>query len=138
MKDITPLLPYADERKEWLEAVLPAMKKEQRQIILAQRDGALAGFLQYYINGELLMIEEVQLKECFRSTSLILRFARFLCTLAGEGVRFVEAYAHRLNTYSRAVIASLGMKEIGEISDIGAIHYRVDAAPLIKRFRKIE
>ena len=136
IKDIAPLLPYDEERKEWLGEVLPAMKEDERMIILAHSGDELAGFLQYYVKDELLVIEEAQLAKKFRRTSLILRFARFLCREVVGRVCFIEAYAHENNIISQSVIRSLGMKRIGQIADIGAIHYRGDATALFERFNQ--
>ena len=59
MRHIAPSeLPYEQEKKQWLTEVSPALEKAPRQIILCFADDALAGYVQYYTNGNLLMIEE--------------------------------------------------------------------------------
>ena len=61
MRSIAPsTLPYEQEKQQWLCQVSPALEKAPRQIILCFASGLLAGYIQYYTNGNLLMIEEIQ------------------------------------------------------------------------------
>ena len=66
---------YELQRDEWLSEVSPALDKEPRKVILCYSEGELAGFLMYYTRGELLMVEELQLKKKFQRT----RMFYFLC-----------------------------------------------------------
>ena len=64
MREIAPTdLTYEQEKTQWLGNVFPALDKPARQIIMCYADEELIGYIQYYINGKLLMIEELQLKK---------------------------------------------------------------------------
>ena len=136
MKPITPLLPYEDELREWLSAVIPAMQDERRNTVIATFGGELVGFLQYSTDGEILYIEELQIDEYARKTTLILRLVSFMLSNIPDSIHTVSAYAHRENHESIAIILSLGLAEKRRLDDIEAIHFIGDAAPLLERFSK--
>ena len=110
MRKIAPSgLSYADEKALWLSQVSPALEKAPRRIILCFSGEELAGFLQYYTRGELLVVEEVQLKKQFQGTFLFFRLCKFLASVLPEGLETVAAYADRRNGRSIRLMEKLGM-----------------------------
>ena len=59
---------YEEDRAVWMEAVVPAMEKENRQVVLIYADDVAAGYFQYYTNAERLMMEEFQLKRPYQGS----------------------------------------------------------------------
>lgn len=102
-------LSYADEKALWLSQVSPALEKAPRQIILCFSGEELAGFLQYYTCQELLVVEEVQLKEAFQGTFLFFRLCKFLASVLPEGLHTLAAYADKRNGRSIRLMEKLGM-----------------------------
>ena len=122
-------LAYEAERQEWLSNVSPALDKAPRRALLALDGDALAGFVMFYTRGDLLMVEEFQLRREFQGGLLFLRLCRkLLSELPGE-VRAVEAYAHRRNDRSVSLMRRLGMRPVPE-EDPRFVHLRGDAANL--------
>ena len=115
---------YEQERDEWLSEVSPALEKELRQVILCYSEGELAGFLMYYVREDMLMIEEVQLKEEFQRTRAFYLLCRHLMRALPENIRTVEAYAHKSNQNSQNLMLALGMECIGAIESLGIVHLR--------------
>ena len=112
MRKIAPSgLSYADEKALWLSQVSPALEKAPRQIILCFSGEELAGFLQYYTRGELLVVEEVQLKKQYQGTFLFFRLCKFLASVLPEGLETVAAYADRRNGRSIRLMEKLGMRQ---------------------------
>ena len=63
MQEIAPDdRPREQAKQLWLKEVSPAMDKAPRQIVLCFSDDDLAGYLQYYTNGKMLMVQLQQLK----------------------------------------------------------------------------
>lgn len=125
MRVISPFgSPYEQERRQWLAAVSPALDKEPRQIILCFSNDELAGYLQYYTRGDLLMIEEVQLKKEYQRTFLFFRLCRHLSKNIPPEVSFIEAYADKRNHYSQRIMQKLGMEVIEEAADSPFVHLR--------------
>ena len=135
MRSVAPgELPYAEEKRQWLEAVSPALKKAPRQIILCFAQDALAGFLQFYTRGPLLMVEEVQIAKPYHRSFLFYRLCRFLLQTLPSEIEVVEAYAGQRNLHSLRIMKKLGMEMIGREGPFA--HFRGDARAIRQRFIK--
>lgn len=134
MQEIAPSdLSYEQEKGQWLAEVSPALDKDPRQIILCFVDDALAGYVQYYTNQNLLMIEEIQMaKEC-QQTTLFYSMCKYLAKALPEGVEIVEAFAEKQNLRSQKLMQRLGMVQIEQNDHF--VHLR-GSIQNIKRFFK--
>lgn len=125
MLEIAPSgLTYEAEKQQWLSEVLPAMAKEPRQIVLLFDGEELAGYLQYYINNGVFMVEEIQLRRDCRSTSLFGSLWKFMSRIIPEHTHTIEAYADPRNHLSRKLIKRLGMEPVEDGSDPHLLHFR--------------
>ena len=123
MQEIAPSeLPYEQEKQQWLSEVSLALEKAPRQIILCFVGGVLAGYVQYYTNGKLLMIEEIQLKKAYQRTTLFYSLCKHLATRLPPGLETIEAFAIKQNLHSRKLMQKLGMTQIDE--DDNFVHLR--------------
>jgi len=113
---------YEEDKRIWLSNVAPAIQKEPRQIILMYADDDLAGYLQYYINGGIFMVEEIQIKSQYQRTTLFYAICRFMLGIISLDTIYIEAYAEKRNQNSRRIIGKLGMEQIGENGSY--LHYR--------------
>lgn len=116
--------PYEADYREWVSHVSPAMQKPQRQIVFMYYDGDLAGYFQYYINGNLLMMEEIQIKAVYHGTGLFRTFYQWLIRELPDGIAYVEAFAHPQNHKSQEILKHLGLAETGIASNGNALHFR--------------
>ncbi len=128
-------LPLEDEKNEFVCEISRALEKEPRKIILCYCKGELAGFLMYYTNQNLLMIEELQLISKYQKTMLFYRLCKFLIANLPENIEKVESFAHRQNANSLSLQASLGMQLI-ECESPLFHHLRGDAKAIVKRFER--
>ena len=127
MRSVAPGdLPYDAQKRQWLEAVSPALEKAPRQMILCFADGELAGFLQFYTRGALLMVEEVQVAKAYHRSFIFYRLCRFLLEQLPPEIGTVEAYAEKRNIHSLRIMKKLGMEPVGEEGPF--VHLRGDAA----------
>ena len=125
MKSIAPSsLTYDEEKNIWLSNVSPAIDKSQRQIILCFDDDTLAGFMQYYENGEKLVIEEVQLTDKYQRTTAFYRMCKYLCNNLPETISSIEAYADKRNSNSIAMMNKLGMKSEESADATPYLHFK--------------
>ena len=133
MRKILPdRLSYEEEYAMWYEAVSQGLQRNPRQIILVQnREGRLLGFLQYYANDQVLMLEEMQiLPELQRKANFLPRLWKFLLEHLQVTPTYVEAFSHPRNTDSIALQEKLGMECI-ERGDY--YHYRGSFARFARR-----
>lgn len=124
---------YADARARWLGAVSPALEKAPRQVVLCLVGEEIVGFAQYYTRGELLMVEEVQLRRAYRGTTAFFRLCRYLAELLPGKIAVVEAYASKENQRSAALMKRLGMELLDE-GESPFLHFRGDGEIIRKCF----
>ena len=127
-ENMLPIAPsglgYEEEKQQWLSEVVPAMAKAPRQIILLYDGDILAGFLQYYINHGLFMVEEIQLRKDFRSTSLFAALWKFMSRIIPKDAQTIEAYADPRNLHSRHLMEKLGMEPLEDNTCAPLLHFR--------------
>ena len=128
-------LSYEQERKQWLSAVSPALDKAPRQIVLCFFGGELAGFIQYYIREQMLMVEEVQLKPKHQRTFLFYMLCKYLISVMPDYLQTIEAYADKRNLYSICLMKKLGMGPCECDSDSSFVHMRGRIEPLCQRLK---
>lgn len=116
-------LTYQEEKRQWLSEVMPAMSKAPRQIVLMYDGNALAGYMQYYINNGIFMVEEIQLRKDCRVSSLFVQLWKFMCRIIPEDTQFIEAYADPRNLPSRRLMEKLGMEPVEDGSYPNLLHF---------------
>ena len=127
MRPILPdRLPQAEEYRLWFQAVSEGLTRDPRQIILVHGpENKLLGFVQYYANEQVLMLEEVQLLPRYhKAVSFLPRLGRFLLKALPATSKYVEAFVHPQNTYSIALQEKLTMECTGTDRSGEYLHYR--------------
>ncbi len=133
MSEIAPTnLTYEKEQEQWLGNVSPALDKPARQIIMCFSDEQLIGYIQYYINSKLLMIEELQLKKEYHCTLTFYRFCKYFIGTLPADIEHVEAFAEKRNSKSQKLMQRLGMELIDSNAEF--VHLRGEADEMIKNF----
>ena len=125
---------YEEDRAVWMAAVVPAMEKENRQVVLIYADGARAGYFQYYTTAETLMLEEFQLKRPYQGSGAFGALFSWLLPRLPEDLRFAEAYAHKQNLRSQAILEHLGLQRTGENKSGNSWHFGGSYAPLLEKY----
>ena len=115
---------YEEDRDVWMEAVVPAMEKANRQVVLIDVDGVMAGYFQYYTTVNTLMLEEFQLKGPYQGSGAFGALFSWLLPQLPEDLRFAEAYAHKQNLRSQAILEHLGLQRIGENKSGNYWHFK--------------
>ena len=116
-------LTYEEEKRQWVSEVMPAMSKAPRQIVLMYDGDTLAGYMQYYINNGIFMVEEIQLRKDCRVSSLFVQLWKFMCRIIPEDTQFIEAYADPRNHASQKLMKKLGMEPVEDSSHPNLLHF---------------
>ena len=127
--------PYDVEREEWINEVSPALDKNPRQIILMYQGDDLAGFVMYYTRDDLLMIEELQLKEKYQRTLLLHRLFTYLTELLSSGCARIEAFASEKNYRSLDLMKYLGFCTIGKNEKYNLFHLCAKASDVTSKIK---
>ncbi len=127
--------PYNIEREEWLTEVSSALEKDPRQIMLMYQNDNLAGFIMYYTGGELLMIEELQIKERYQRTLLLHKLFTYLTELLSSGCARIEAFASEKNYRSLDLMKYLGFCTIGKNEKYNLFHLCAKASDVTSKIK---
>ena len=127
---------YEDDFEIWSSHIIPAIQKEQRQIVLMYVECKLVGYFQYYINVDInsLMMEEIQIKKEFQGTGLFSEFYNWLIKNLPKDIMYVEAYANKKNIKSQNILKSLGLVESGENKNGNSFYYKGAYVNLLNKY----
>ena len=94
-------------------------------IVLQEESGEVAGFCQYSIHENVLLMEEIQIKDSFQGKYHIFRnLYGFLLEHLGTEIEYVEAYVNKKNEKSMGVHSKLGLSIVGENQSGTCYHFR--------------
>ena len=103
---------YEDDRRMWMSYMTSA--GEEQKVILMYDGAVLAGYFQYRIDGDTLLVEEIEIAPDHQRTLLFYYFFRYALRHIPSHVIHVEAYIDKANMGSQRIAEKLGMKIIGE------------------------
>ena len=115
---------YEQDQSEWTSCILPALEKTQRQIVLIYDDDVIIGYFQYYVNSNVFMMEEIQIKKEYHGSGIFGQLYHWLIKMIPHDILYVEAYANKKNIKSQAILKHLGLEVIGENRNGNSFHFR--------------
>lgn len=125
---------YENDLQLWLSNMTPAMQKESRQIVLMFADNELAGYFQYYIRFDSLMMEEIQIRKDYQCTGLFHLFYSWLVKKLPQNIKYVEACSHKNNYKSQGILEHLGLIRQGENKNGNSFYYKGDYSVLLQKY----
>ena len=127
---------YDTDFKTWSSNIIPAMQKQNRQIVLMYVNDTLVGYFQYYINTDTnsLAMEEIQIDKAFQGTGLFSEFYRWLVKQIPDNIENVEAYANKRNFKSQDILVYLGLDKLGENKNGNSFYYKGRYADLLNKY----
>ena len=135
MQRIAPVSGTYEEGMEfWLSCVKSTLGKASRQMLLIYDNDYLAGYFQYSVNDGIFMMEDIQFRDIYKGTGIFSELYHYLIPIIPQDTQFVEAYAHKNNQKSQAVLAHLGLEIIGTNKNGFSWHFRGDYQNLVKRY----
>lgn len=115
---------FSEEFEAWRRAVGDGMKRPARRIILIRCAEEIVGFFQYYVFADTFMMEEIQIKEEYRTDYGIFRsLYGFLLPQLPEDITYVKAFADVRNERSDAILRRLGLSPTDEKAPEGIHAY---------------
>jgi hypothetical protein len=121
----------------WYKAVNDGLNKDARQIVLIfdKVKENLVGFFQYYISGDLFIMEEIQLDSMYKGRYHVFRdLYAFVLSNIDSNPAFVEAYANKHNNKSIGILEKMGLQAIGLTRNGNLYHFRGDYQDLLNWF----
>ncbi len=129
---------YEEEHSEWCRIYGGAFTHgKNRHIVLISDDDKFIGFFGYNIVNDTFEMEEIQLRPDYHGKGIFRRLYGFVLEQLPDGIKYVEAYAHKTNTKSIGILTRLGLSVIGE-NDLGdCCHFRGSLSNLLKWHKSI-
>jgi len=127
---------YDADYEIWKSHIIPAMQKEQRQIVLMYVNDTLAGYFQYYINVDInsLMMEEIQIIKEYQGTGVFSAFYKWFVEQIPKDIEFVEAYTNKKNYKSQSVLEHLGLIRLGENKNGNSLYFKGKYIELLNKY----
>ena len=119
-----------DDYKCWFNGVSDGLKRDERQIVLIKDSCNIIGFFQYYVNLDIFMMEEIQLKPEYHGNGIFRQLYGFLIENINDATGFVEAYANTKNVKSIAILGKMGLTRIGTNKSGSCFHFKGKYADL--------
>ena len=104
---------YEEDKQMWLSSMTAEQGKE-KQILLMYVGEILAGYFQYRIDGNTMMIEEIEIVPDYQRTVLFYHFLKFIADILPKDIVYVNAYINKYTSNSQQIAEKLGMKIVGE------------------------
>ena len=127
---------YGEDFEEWYSNVYPAMMNTPREIVIMYDDSNIIGYFQYYINGALFMMDEIQIKQEYQGAGVFSAFYSWLIQRLPIALQTVEAYANKLNEKSQSILEHLGLSQVGESKNGSSFHYKGDYKRLHDKYNQ--
>lgn len=115
---------FEEDFNSWLSYIVPALEDENHNIVLMNIDDKLAGYFQYNINADFLMMEEIQIKKEFQGIGLFSHLFAWLIQNLPKDIRTVEAYVNKHNFKSQSILEKLGLVKSGENINGSSFYYK--------------
>lgn len=125
---------YEDNRRMWMDYIVPALSQGTVQVLLMFAGEELAGYFQYSIREDTLLVDEVEIRRDYQRSMLFYRLGQYLLTNLPKHIRYVESYVNKQNGNSISIHKKLGMEIIGENRSGQSWHMRGMADAIAKRF----
>ena len=125
---------YQEDMEMWLSYIQPALEQGKVQVLLMFAGVELAGYFQYSFRGEMMLVDEVEIKPEYQRTMLFYRGCQFLLANVPAGIQFLQSYVNKNNFNSLSIHRKLGMEIIGENKSGRSWRMRGDMAAISKRF----
>lgn len=113
---------YEEDRKIWLSYMMPSLK--EKQILLMYVGEVLAGYFQYSMDKNTLLIEEIEILAEYQRTLLFYHFLKCMSKIIPENIEYAEAYINKSNYNSQRIAQKLEMQIVGENTNGHSFRYR--------------
>ena len=123
-----------EDMKIWLSYMTSERIKEM-QILLMYVGEALAGYFQYSIHKDSILIEEIEIAPEYQRTLLFYRFLKYIGSVIPENIKYAEAYINKHNPNSQRIAQKLGMQIVGENPSGHSFRYRGELSFFKKTLR---
>lgn len=125
---------YNEDRNMWLSYIQPTLEQGHVKVLLMFAGEELAGYFQYSIRGDTMLVDEVEIKPVYQRTMLFYRCGQFLLNNFPDGIQHLESYVNKNNRNSLSIHRKLDMEIIGENRSGRSWRFRGNVETISKHF----
>lgn len=126
---------YEEDLRMWYDNIYPLMEKAERQLVLLYCQEELAGYFQYSVLDDSLLMEEIQFRAKFHGTGLFRQLYTWLIKQLPKDLCCVAAYAHKNNQKSQSILNYLGLACGNENKSGNSFYYKGSYRTLLEKYR---
>ena len=126
-------------REHWLKANLERFDLGYRKSVMIRHKetGEAAGYFQYSIKENVLLMEDIQFHSLWKGKANLFRsLYGFVLENMEPGIAYVEAYASKNNAKPIGVLGKLGLSVVGENIRGTSYHFRGTYEDLLKWYQR--
>lgn len=142
MSQIVPTGNSPEEDYElWLHSQKEEINKGKHHIIVIfqKETQEIVGYFQYSVQGNVFLMEEIQIKEKYQGKyNIFRRLYGFVLDNIGTDVSYVEAYANKKNAKSIGILGKLGLSIAGENKSGSSYYFRGAYVDLLNWIKEID
>ena len=125
---------YEEDYRIWSQYAVPEMEKDTRKIVIMRAGDLFAGYFQYSIHDDSLLMEEIQIKKEFHGSGIFTAFYTWLVGELPKDLVFVEAYTSKTNTKTQGILEHLGLVPVGENKNGRSYFYKGEYRKLLAKY----
>ena len=127
---------YETDLRLWYDNIYPLMEKDGRQLVLIYCKGELAGYFQYSVLDNTLLMEEIQFRANYHGSGMFRQLYTWLTEQLPKDLCHVAAYAHKSNRKSQNILNYLGLVCCGENKSGNSFYYKGSYRTLLNKYGK--
>ena len=127
---------YETDLRLWYDNIYPLMEKDGRQLVLICCKGELAGYFQYSVLDNTLLMEEIQFRANYHGSGMFRQLYTWLTEQLPKDLCHVAAYAHKSNRKSQNILNYLGLVCCGENKSGNSFYYEGSYRTLLNKYGK--
>ena len=105
---------YEEDEAVWLSYVSEQMEQEFPEYLLMYVEDTLIGYFQYSIDGDTLLVDEVEIVPEYQRTMAFYRLCVHLYQTLPDHIQWIASYVNKGNTNSLQINQKLGLQIVGE------------------------
>ena len=125
---------YEEDYRCWRNYAVPEMEKESYKTVIMRAGDTFAGYFQYRIHEDSLMMAEIQFKKEFQGSGMFTAFYTWLVKQLTKDLAFVEAYTAKTNIKMQGILEHLGLSKAGENKNGRSFYYKGAYAKLVEKY----
>ena len=125
---------YEEDYRCWRTYAVPEMEKESYKTVIMRAGDTFAGYFQYRIHEDSLMMAEIQFKKEIQGSGMFTAVYTWLVKQLPKDLAFVEAYTAKTNIKMQGILEHLGLSKAGENKNGRSFYYKGAYAKLVEKY----